>query len=75
MTPKKIPTNDLDRALMALVKSKSALPRFLRARLNKERRYPIAWTMRGPWESVLPRTMGFPWASADGFRRSLGRMP
>jgi hypothetical protein len=30
MTPKKIPTNDLDRALMALVKSKSALPRFLR---------------------------------------------
>ncbi len=30
MTPRKIPTNDLDRALMALVKSKSALPRFLR---------------------------------------------
>ncbi|MGL4400456.1 MAG: SseB family protein [Luteolibacter sp.] len=30
MTPKKIPTNDLDRALMALVKSKSALPQFLR---------------------------------------------
>ena len=30
MTPKKIPTNDLDRALIALVKSKSALPRFLR---------------------------------------------
>jgi len=30
MTPGKIPANDLDRALMALVKSKSALPRFLR---------------------------------------------
>ncbi len=43
--------------------------------LNKERRYPIALTMRGPWERVLPRIMGFPWTSADGFRRSLGRMP
>jgi hypothetical protein len=43
--------------------------------LNKERRYPIALTMRGPWGSGLPRFMGFPWASADGFRRSLGRMP
>jgi hypothetical protein len=30
MTPGKIPANHLDRALMALVKSKSALPRFLR---------------------------------------------
>lgn len=30
MPPKKIPTNDLDLALMALGKSKSALPRFLR---------------------------------------------
>ena len=30
MTPKKVPTNDLDRALMALAKSKSALPRFMR---------------------------------------------
>ena len=30
MTPKKVPTNDLDLALMALAKSKSALPRFLR---------------------------------------------
>jgi type I restriction enzyme R subunit len=43
--------------------------------LNKERRYPIALTMRGPWGGGLPRLMGFPWASADGFRRSLGRMP
>ena len=34
--------------------------------LNKERRYPIALTMRGPWERVLPRIMGFPWTSADG---------
>ena len=30
MSPKKVPTNDLDRALMALAKSKSALPRFMR---------------------------------------------
>jgi hypothetical protein len=30
MTSGKIPTNHLDRALMGLVKSKSALPRFLR---------------------------------------------
>jgi hypothetical protein len=43
--------------------------------LNKERRYPIALTMRGPWGSGLSRFMGFPWASADAFRRSLGRMP
>ena len=43
--------------------------------LNKERRYPIALTMRGPWGCVLPRIMGCPWTSADGFRRSLGRMP
>jgi hypothetical protein len=40
--------------------------------LNKERRYPIALTMSGPWGSGLPHFMGFPWASADGFRRSLG---
>ncbi len=72
MTPGKIPANDLDRARMALVKSKSALPRFLRERLNKERRYPIAWTMSGPWRSGMSRFMGFPWASADAFRRSLG---
>jgi hypothetical protein len=30
MTPGKIPTDDLDRTLMALVGSKSALPRSLR---------------------------------------------
>ncbi len=30
MTPKKVPANDLDRALQALSKSKAALPRFLR---------------------------------------------
>jgi hypothetical protein len=34
--------------------------------LNKERRYPIALTMRGPWGSDLARIMGIPWASADG---------
>jgi hypothetical protein len=34
--------------------------------LNKERRYPIALTMRGPWGSGLPQFMGFPWTSADG---------
>ena len=34
--------------------------------LNKERRYPIALTMRGPCGSGLPRFMGIPWASADG---------
>jgi hypothetical protein len=34
-----------------------------------------AQTMRGPWGSGLPRFMGIPWASADGFRRSLGKMP
>jgi hypothetical protein len=43
--------------------------------LNKERRYPIALTMMGPWGSGLAWFMGFPWASADTFRRSLGRMP
>jgi hypothetical protein len=43
--------------------------------LNKERRYPIALTMSGPWGSGLPHFMGFPWASADGFRRSLGGRP
>ena len=43
--------------------------------LNKERRYPIALTMRGPWGSGLPQFLGFPWTSADGFRRSLGGMP
>ena len=40
--------------------------------LNKERRYPIALTMRGPWGSGLPRIMGFPWARRIGVRRSLG---
>jgi hypothetical protein len=30
MSPKEVPTNDLDRALMALAKSKSALPSFMR---------------------------------------------
>jgi hypothetical protein len=40
-------------------------------RLNKERRYPIALPMSGPLGSGLPRFMGFPWTSADGFRRSL----
>jgi hypothetical protein len=43
--------------------------------LNKERRYPIALTMMGPWGCGMPQFTGFPWASADGFRRSLGRMP
>ena len=41
----------------------------------KEGRYPIALTMMGPCESGWPRFMGVPWASADGFRRSLGMMP
>jgi hypothetical protein len=37
MTAGKIPTNHLDRVLMALVKSRSALPRFLReARATKQ---------------------------------------
>ena len=40
--------------------------------LNKERRYPLALTMRGPWGSGLPRIMGFPWARRIGVRRSLG---
>ena len=40
--------------------------------LNKERRYPIALTMRGPWECGLARDMGFPWARRIGVRRSLG---
>lgn len=43
--------------------------------LNKERRYPIALTMRGLWGSGLARFMSFPWTSADGFRRSLSEMP
>jgi hypothetical protein len=43
--------------------------------LNKERRYPLALTMRGPWGSGLARVMGFPWARRIGVRRSLGRMP
>jgi hypothetical protein len=42
---------------------------------SKERRYPIALTMMDPWESGMSLLMGGPWASADGFRRSLGRMP
>ncbi len=42
---------------------------------SKERRYPIALTMRGPWGSGLPRFMVFPWTSADGSRRSLSGMP
>ena len=40
--------------------------------MNKERRYPIALTMRGPWGSGLPRFMGIPWARRIGVRRSLG---
>lgn len=47
----------------------------IRRAINKERRYPIALPMRGPWGSGLPRFMGFPWTSADGFRRSLGMVP
>ena len=43
--------------------------------LNKERRYPIALTMRGPWESGLAQFMGIPWARRIGVRRSLGKMP
>jgi hypothetical protein len=42
---------------------------------NKERRCPIALTMRDPWGRGLPRSKGVPWASADGFRRSLRMMP
>jgi hypothetical protein len=40
--------------------------------LNKERRYPLALTMRGPWGSGLARVTGFPWARRIGVRRSLG---
>lgn len=42
---------------------------------NKERRYPIALTMRGPWGSGLPQFMGIPWARRIGVHRSLGGMP
>jgi hypothetical protein len=42
--------------------------------LNKERRYPIALTMRGPLGSGLPRFMGIPWARRIGMQGERSRV-
>ena len=42
--------------------------------LNKERRYPIALTMRGPWGCGLARVMGSPWARRIGMQGERSRV-
>jgi hypothetical protein len=41
-------------------------------RWYKEGRYLIALVHERPMKSGFPTLIGYPWASADGFRRSLG---
>ena len=59
MTPRKIPTDNLDRALMAAGTRRGGLR--------------SAQTMSGPGGRGLPRIMGFPWASADRSPPLLGK--
>ena len=66
---------NIRRRLMAMPRRVERRSEELARSGNKERRYPIASTMMDPWGRGLPRIIGFPWTSADGFLRSLVGCP
>lgn len=52
MTPKKVPVNDLERAMLALAKSRAALPQLLRELGTGEREVELESGMLAPFAQL-----------------------